>query len=145
MCNHILKYKPDLVITEKGVSDTAQHFLMKGGCSIIRRIRKTDNHRIARVCGATVCHRPEEIQDSDLGTECGLWEISKIGDDYFAYFVECKNPKACTILLRGGSKDVLNEMERNFHDAIGVARNLYKMPQIIPGGGAVEMEVSYRL
>ena len=112
---------------------------------MIRRVRKTDNNRIARVTGSRICHRPAEIQDSDIGTECGLFEISKIGDDYFTYFLECKNPKACTILLRGGSKDVLNEMERNFHDAIGVARNLYKLPKIIPGGGAIEMEVSTRL
>jgi len=147
MCSNILKHKPDIVITEKGVSDLAQHFLMKGNppVSIIRRVRKTDNNRIARVCGARIVNRPEEILDSDIGTECGLWKIEKIGDDYFTYFVECKNPSACTVLLRGGSKDVLNEMERNFHDAIGVARNLYKMPKIIPGGGAIEMEVSYRL
>ena len=118
---------------------------MKGNCSVIRRIRKTDNNRIARVSGATIVHRPEEIQDSDVGTECGLFEIKKIGDEYFTYFVECKNPKACTIVLRGGSKDVLNEMERNFHDAIGVAINLYKDPYLLPGGGAIEMEISYRL
>ncbi len=81
-----------------------------------------------RVSGAKICHRPEEIEENCIGKECGLFEIKKIGDDYFTYFVECKSPKACTICLRGGSKDVLNEMERNFHDAIGVARNLYKDP-----------------
>jgi len=129
MCAGILKHKPDVVITEKGVCDLAQHFLMKqGNCSVIRRVRKTDNNRIARVSGAKIVHRPADIQESDIGKECGLFEITKIGDDYFTYFVECKNPRACTILLRGGSKDVLNEMERNFHDAIGVARNLYKNP-----------------
>lgn len=146
MCAAILKHKPDVVITEKGVADLTQHFLMsKGNVSIIRRVRKTDNNRIARVSGATIVHRPEDITEEDIGKECGLFEIKKIGDDYFTYFTECKNPKACTILLRGGSKDVLNEMERNFHDAIGVARNLYKNPQLIPGGGAIEMEVSNRL
>jgi len=74
-----------------------------------------------------------------------LFRIRKIGDNYHSYFIECKNPSACTILLRGGSKDVLNEMERNFHDAIGVARNLFKEPKLLPGGGATEMEISYRL
>jgi len=145
MCSNILKLKPDIVLTEKGVSDLAQHFLLKGNCSVIRRIRKTDNNRIARVSNAVICHRTEEIQESDVGTECGLFEIKKIGDEYFSYFIECKDPKACTIILRGGSKDVLNEMERNFHDAIGVARNLFKEPFLLPGGGAIEMEISWAL
>lgn len=62
MCDEILKVKPDVVITEKGVSDTAQHYLMKlGNCTVIRRLRKTDNNRIARVSGATIVNRPEEL------------------------------------------------------------------------------------
>jgi T-complex protein 1 subunit gamma len=68
MCNNILKWKPDVVITEKGVSDLAQHFLLKGNVSCIRRIRKTDNVRVARVSGAKIVNRPEEIQETDIGT-----------------------------------------------------------------------------
>jgi T-complex protein 1 subunit gamma len=148
MCNNILKWKPDIVITEKGVSDLAQHFLLKGGkegVSVIRRIRKTDNVRIARVSGAKIVNRPEELQESDVGTECGLFDIRKIGDDYFSFFVECKAPTACSIILRGASKDVLNEMERNLHDCLGVSKNLYTDPRLVPGGGASEMEISARL
>lgn len=89
-------------------SDLAQHFLMKGNVSILRRVRKTDNNRIARVTGATIVNRPEEIEEKDVGTACGLFDVRKIGDDYFSYFVECKDPKACTIMLRGASKDVSN-------------------------------------
>ncbi len=64
MCDEILKVKPDIVITEKGVSDTCQHFLLKyGNCTVIRRIRKTDNNRISRVCGATIANRPEELTE----------------------------------------------------------------------------------
>lgn len=146
MCEHILKVKPDVVITEKGVSDIAQHFLLKhGNVSCIRRVRKTDNNRIARVCGATICNRPEELQEADVGTECGLFEVKKVGDDYFAYMTECKNPKACSIVLRGASKDVLNEIERNLHDALAVARNVMNNPKLVPGGGALEMELACRL
>ena len=146
MCEDILRVKPDVVITEKGVSDTAQHFLLKyGNCTVIRRIRKTDNNRVARVTGATIANRPEELQESDVGTECGLFEIKKIGDDYFTFMTECKSPKACTILLRGASKDVLNEIERNLHDALGVTRNVMLNPKLVPGGGAVEMELACRL
>jgi T-complex protein 1 subunit gamma len=80
-----------------------------------------------------------------VGTECGLFEIKKIGDDYFTFMTECKSPKACTIMLRGASKDVLNEIERNLHDALGVTRNVMLNPKLVPGGGAIEMELACRL
>lgn len=123
----------------------AQHYLLKQNISVIRRIRKTDNNRIARVSGARIVNRPEEIQESDIGTQCGLFDIRKIGDDYFTFMVECKNPKACTILLRGASKDVLNEMERNLQDALAVAKNIMINPKLVPGGGATEMAISAKL
>lgn len=145
ICSLITKWKPDVVITEKGVSDLACHFLQKGGCSVIRRLRKTDNNRVAKSTGATIVNRPEEIQESDIGTKCGLFEIRKLGDEYFTYFEQCKDPKACTILLRGASKDVLNEMERNLQDALCVGRNILACPKLVPGGGAFEMEISARL
>merc|ERR1719266_2890015 len=142
ICDDILKFSPDLVITEKGVSDLAQHFLSKAGITVIRRLRKTDNLRVARACGATIVSRTDEISEEDLGTGAGLFEVRKIGDEYFTFLEQCKDPKACTILLRGASKDILNEVERNLQDAIHVARNLYQEPALVPGGGATEMEVS---
>lgn len=145
MCDAIVAHKPDLVITEKGVSDLAQHFLVKAGITALRRVRKTDNNRIARACGATIVNRPEDIREQDIGTMCGLFKVDKIGDEYFSFLTQCKNPKACTILLRGPSKDILNEIERNLHDAMGVARNVMFSPRLSPGGGATEMAVSVRL
>merc|ERR1719401_1510241 len=111
VCDDVIKVKPDLVITEKGVSDLAQHFLLKANISVIRRIRKTDNNRIARVTGASICNRTEELTESMVGTRCGLFQIKHIGDEQFAFLVECEDAKACTIVLRGASRDVLNEME----------------------------------
>jgi T-complex protein 1 subunit gamma len=145
MCADIIAVKPDVVITEKGVSDLAQHFLMKSNISVIRRIRKTDNNRVARVSGATIANRTEELTEAHVGTECGLFKVDKIGDEYFTYLIECKNPKACTVLLRGASKDVLNEIERNLHDAFNVARNILLEPKLLPGGGATEMALSTKL
>merc|ERR1712062_546058 len=136
---------PDLVITEKGVSDLAQHFLAKAGVTVIRRLRKSDNLRVARACGGTIVNRTEEISEEDLGTGAGLFEVRKIGDEYFTFLEQCKDPKACTILLRGASKDILNEVERNLQDAIHVARNLYQDPFVVPGGGATEMEIAHQL
>merc|ERR1711993_149951 len=134
ICDDILKFKPDLVITEKGVSDLAQHFFNKAGITAIRRLRKSDNLRVARACGATIVNRTDEITEEDIGKECGLFEIKKIGDEYFTFLEQCKDPKACTILLRGASKDILN-----------VARNLYQDPFVVPGGGATEMEIAHQL
>ncbi len=142
MCGEIIEHKPDLIITEKGVSDLAQHFLAKAGITAIRRLRKTDNLRVGRACGATIVSRTDEITEADIGTGAGLFEVRKIGDEYFTFIEECKDPKACTILLRGASKDILNEVERNLHDAMHVTRNIYLEPRLVPGGGAVEMEVA---
>ncbi|KAL1792902.1 hypothetical protein ACET3X_009409 [Alternaria dauci] len=145
MCDAIIALKPDLVITEKGVSDLAQHYLVKANITAIRRVRKTDNNRIARATGATIVNSVFSAAPSDIGTECGLFEISKIGDEYFTFLTKCKNPKACTILLRGPSKDILNEIERNLHDAMGVARNVIWNPKLCPGGGATEMAIAVGL
>uniref|UniRef100_A0A182P508 T-complex protein 1 subunit gamma n=1 Tax=Anopheles epiroticus TaxID=199890 RepID=A0A182P508_9DIPT len=145
LCEDIIAVKPDVVFTEKGVSDLAQHFLMKAGITAIRRLRKTDNNRLARACGATIVNRTEELTEKDVGTGAGLFEIKKLGDEYFCFVTECSDPKACTILLRGASKDVLNETERNLQDALHVARNLMLDPKLLPGGGAVEMAVSQAL
>ena len=142
ICNSIIKFKPDVVVTEKGLSDLAAVYFARAGISAIRRLRKTDNNRIARATGATIVHRAGEIKESDIGTACGLFEVKKIGDEYFTFVVDCKKPKACSILLRGASKDILNEVERNLHDAMGVARNVVQDPRLVPGGGAVEMAVA---
>jgi T-complex protein 1 subunit gamma len=145
MCADIIRHKPDIVITEKGVSDLAQHYLSKANITAFRRLRKTDNNRIAKAVGATIVSRTDEIQESDLGTQCGLFEMRVIGSEPFVYLTECTNPGACTIVLRGGSKDVLNEIERNLQDAMQVVRNVVYSPKLVPGGGAIEMAVTVGL
>lgn len=145
MCDEIIAVKPDLVFTEKGVSDLAQHFLMKHNITAIRRLRKSDNNRIARACGAVICNRTDELQESDVGTGCGLFDVRKIGDEYFTYLIKCKAPKACTIVLRGASKDILNEVDRNLQDAMQVVRNVMLDPRLVPGGGATEMALAQAL
>ncbi|KAF8939009.1 T-complex protein 1 subunit gamma [Dissophora ornata] len=145
MCDKIIELKPDIVFTEKGVSDLAQHYFVKANITAIRRVRKTDNNRIARAVGATIVNRVDDLKESDVGTDCGLFAIEKIGDEYFTFLTGCNNPKACTIVLRGPSKDILNEVERNLMDAMCVARNVYFNPKLSPGGGATEMAISVGL
>lgn len=142
VCNAITAVKPDLVITEKGVSELAAHYLHKAGCSVLRRLKKTDNNRIARATGATIVNDPRDLKETDVGIGAGLFEVRKIGDEYYTYIEKCKDPKACTIILRGGSKDILQEIERNLQDAMAVVRNIMLDPRILPGGGAAEMSMA---
>jgi T-complex protein 1 subunit gamma len=144
MCNDIIKFKPDLVITEKGLSDLAQHFLVRNNISALRRLKKSDNDRLARLCGATIVNRVEDIQETDLGT-CSLFEVHKIGDEYFSFITKSEGASTSTILLRGASKDILNEVERNLQDALNVAKNVIIYPRLVPGGGATEMSISQAL
>ena len=78
--------------------------------------------------------RVDEILESDVGTRCGVFDVRQIGDEYYAFIEECEDPKACSVLLRGGSKDALNEIERNLQDAMQVARNVVFDPRLLPGG-----------
>jgi len=144
-CDHIIAVKPDLIFTEKGVSDLAQHFLSKAGITAIRRVRKSDNNRISRACGASIVSRCDEIKVEDIGEGAGLFEVRKLGDEYFTFITECKDPKACTILLRGPSMDLLKEVERNLLDAMNVVRNVIVNPRLVPGGGATEIALSVKL
>ncbi|KAJ1823098.1 T-complex protein 1 subunit gamma [Coemansia sp. RSA 2598] len=145
MCEKIAALKPDLVITEKGVSDLAQHYLVKENITALRRMRKTDNNRIARATGAKIVSSVDELKEQDVGTGCGQFSVEKIGDEYFSFLTKCKSPKACTILLRGPGKDTLNEIDRNLQDAMCVARNVLFNPYLCPGGGATEMALSVQL
>lgn len=145
MCKKLLEFKPDVVISEKGISDLAQHYLSKANVSAIRRVRKTDNNRISRATGATIVNRIEDIKESDVGVRCGLFLVEKIGDEYFTQIAQCKAPKACTIVLRGPSKDILNEIERNLQDAMCATRNIFFNPKLCPGGGATEVAIAVRL
>lgn len=145
ICEDIIRLKPDVIFTEKGISDLTQHYLVKANITAIRRVRKTDNNRIARACGARIASRTDELREEDVGTGAGLFDVKKIGDEYFTYITDCKDPKACTILLRGASKEILAEVERNLQDAMQVCRNVLIDPYLLPGGGATEMAVAHIL
>ncbi|XP_063853127.1 splicing factor 3A subunit 2-like [Scylla paramamosain] len=90
--------------------------------------------------------QPPPVHSSPLSTlHSPPITFPQIGDEYFTFITKCQDPKACTVLLRGPSKDILNEVERNLQDALGVARNLALEPRLVPGGGAVDIAVSNSL
>ncbi|EFO64727.1 TCP-1 chaperonin subunit gamma [Giardia lamblia P15] len=142
----ILSFKPDLVITEKGVADQATHMFVQHGVTVLRRVRKTDNVRLAAVSGATIVSRVEELQESDVGTYAGLYELQKIGDEFFSFIHQSGGKaSACTIVLRGASKSTLLEIERNLQDAMHVCRNIILDPRLVIGGGCFEAHLSTTL
>jgi len=142
LCEEIIALKPDVVICSKACVDLAQHFLSEAGISVIRRVKAWEINRIGKACGGTVGHRPSQMTEKDVCDGCGLFEVRLINEDYYSFFVGCKNPKACSVLLRGGAKDVLQEVNRNLDDAIGVVRNIFKDAKVLPGAGATEMAVA---
>jgi len=143
-CEEIIALKPDLIFTEKGISDMAQHFLVRAGITALRRLKKTDNNRLSRVCGARIVNDTTDLRPEDVGTLADLYEIKKIGDEYFTY-VTSEKTTAVTVILRGPSKDIINEVDRNIQDAVNCARNILLNPRIVPGAGALEMALSNKL
>lgn len=144
MCRRILEVKPDLVITEKGISDLALSILYENNITAIRRIKKSDSIRISKATGATVINNLEDLESKHLGA-AGLFEYVKINKDHYCKISRCKNPKAVSVILRGPSKDLLAELERNFMDAVKVAKNILLSPLLVPGGGSSEANMSLAL
>merc|ERR1712158_28592 len=133
-CN--LEYK-------KGESQTNMEIMKEEDFS---KALEAEETYIKKICDEIAAHKPDlMITEEDIGKDCGLFEIRKIGDEYFTFLERCKDPKACTIILRGASIDILKEVERNLQDALNVARNLYQDPFVVPGGGATEMEIAHQL
>ncbi|KAF7681019.1 T-complex protein 1 subunit gamma [Astathelohania contejeani] len=141
-CEYVIALKPDIVVTEKGISDLAMSIFHSNNITALRRLKKTETSRLSKACGAKVVSRAEDLEEKHVGKGCGLFEYVKLGDEYYCKFVECDNPKACSIVLRGPSRDILNELERNFYDAVKVAKNIFITPKLCPGGGATEMALS---
>jgi len=143
-CNLIKKFNPDLIFTEKNVSDIALHYLYKLNISVIRRVRKSDNERLSKVIGCSIVSSIEKIEENDIG-RAKNFSVKKIGEEYFTYVMGFDFSTSKTILLFAPSRDILDEMERNLHDGISVAKMANHSNGLIPGGGATEMAISENL
>ena len=144
MVDRILKSGANVVIAQKGIDDLAQHFLGKNGIYAVRRVKKTDIEKLARATGAKIVSSLKDLSKEDLGY-AGLVEEIKIGDEEMTFVRECKNPKAVTLLIRGGTKHVVDEVERAVKDALGDIVAALKVGRVVAGGGSTEVEVSREL
>ena len=144
MVDNIKKTGANVLICQKGIDDLAQHYLSKFGIIAIRRAKKSDIEALAKATGSRIISNLESMSKTDLGF-AGLVEVKKIGDDDMTFVTDCKNPKAVSILVRGGSEHVIDEIERNLDDAIGVVSLVIHDGKIVTGGGATEIELALRL
>jgi archaeal chaperonin len=133
-----------VVICQKGIDDIAQHFLAKRGILAVRRAKESDMTKLAKATGARMVTNLDDLSEKDLGY-AKLVEERRVEQDKWVFVEGAKNPKAVTILVRGGSQRVVDEAERSIHDAIMVVKDVLQKPAIVAGGGAPEAEISSRL
>ncbi len=134
----------NVVFCQKGIDDLAQYYLAKAGILAVRRVKQSDIEKLAKATGAKVLTDLRDISSEDLG-EAELVEERKVGDEKMVFVTGCKNPKAVTILIRGGTEHIVDEVERSLTDSIKVVKAALEDGKVVAGGGAPETELSLRL
>jgi len=144
MVDKIEKTGANVVFCQKGIDDLAQHFLAKKGLFAVRRVKKSDMEKLAKATGAKIVTNLKDLSSKDLGYAKEI-EEKKIAGDEMVFVSGCKNPKAVSFLVRGGTEHVVDEVERAVNDALGGVAAALEQGMIVPGGGATEIEVARRL
>jgi len=134
----------NVIFCQKGIDDFAQYLFSKDGIYAVRRVPKSDMEKIAKATNGKIVSNINELDEFELG-DAKIVEELRHGEDTMTYVRGCKNPKALTIVIHGGSEHVLDEIERAIKDGIGDVVSSLKTGLVVPGGGAIEMEVAKRL
>lgn len=134
----------NVVLCQKGIDDMAQYYLSKANILAVRRIKESDLTKLSKATGARIVTNINELTDKDLGS-AKLVEERQVESDKWVFIEGCKNPKAVSILARGGSQRVVDEVERSIHDALMSVKDVVEYPHVIIGGGAPEAHVASRL
>ncbi|MFA6329382.1 MAG: thermosome subunit beta [Candidatus Micrarchaeia archaeon] len=144
MVDKVAKSGANVLFCQKGIDDVAQHFLAKKGIMACRRVKKSDMEKLSRATGGRVVTTLDDLSASDLG-KAGNVEERKISGEQMTFVEDCKEPKAVTLLIRGGTQHVIDEAERAFVDAIGAVSAAMIDGKFVYGGGSAEMELSLAL
>jgi thermosome len=144
MINKIKKSGANVVICQKGIDDVAQYYLTKNNIFACRRVSKSDMEKLAMATGGKIISNLNDLTNEDLGSAKSVEEIKK-GDNVMTYVRGCINPKAITILIRGGSDHVIDETERSIKDGMGDVASVLRDGMVVAGGGAIEIELSKRI
>ena len=134
----------NVLFCQKGIDDMVQHFLAREGILAARRLKKSDMEALAKATGAKIVTSVDDLSKGDAGYAATV-EERKIGDEKMLFVEGCRNPKAVSILVRGGTERIVDEADRSLHDALSVVRDVVREPKIVAGGGAPEIEVARRL
>ncbi|ASJ04629.1 thermosome subunit beta [Thermococcus barossii] len=144
MVDQIAATGANVLFVQKGIDDLAQHYLAKYGILAVRRVKKSDMEKLAKATGAKIVTNVKDLTAEDLG-HADLVEERKIAGESMIFVEGCKNPKAVTILIRGGTEHVIDEVERALEDAIKVVKDVMEDGYVLPAGGAGEIELSIKL
>ncbi len=141
MVDKIAATGANVVICQKGIDDVAQHFLAKKGILAVRRVKRSDMEKLERATGGRIVSNIDDIMANDLGY-AEIVEERKVGEDKMVFIEGTKDPKAVSIVIRGGLERMVDEAERSFRDALSVVADVLKKPKVVYGGGAFEAEVA---
>ena len=144
MVDKIKATQATVVLCQKGIDDIVQHYLAKANILAVRRIKESDMSKLAKATGGRIVGSVNDLSEKDLGQANNVEEKS-IEEDNWVFIEECKNPKAVTLLVRGGSQRVIDEADRSIHDALMVVKDVIEKPMILPGGGSPEEYVATNL
>jgi len=144
MVEQVKKSGATALFCQKGIDDLAQHFLAKEGIYAVRRVKKSDMEKLAKATGGKIVTKLDELSKDDLGNAKLAYE-KKIGEDEMTFVTGCKNPKAVSILIRGGTEHVVDEVERSLEDAISVVAVAIEDGKVITGGGSSATEIALGL
>jgi archaeal chaperonin len=144
MVDKIISAGANVVLCQKGIDDIAQHYLAKEGVLVVRRVKESDMFKLTKATGARIVNNLDDLTDKDLGS-AELVEERKVETDKWVFIEGCKNPKAVTVLIRGGSQRVVDEADRSVHDALMVTKDVLEKPEIVAGGGSTEAYIANEL
>ncbi len=144
MVEKIAKTNATVVFCQKGIDDVAQYYLAKKGIYACRRVKKSDMEGLARATGARIVTNLDDLSVAELGT-AGIVEEKKVGDEHMTFVRECKHPKTVTILVRGGTEHVADEIKRAITDAVGDTIAALRDGKVVAGAGASETELARQI
>jgi len=134
----------NVVVCQKGIDDVVLHYLAKEGIYAVKQVKESDLQKLARATGAKIVTGIKELSSADLGNAAKVDE-RKVGDDHMTYITGAQNPRSVSILIRGGTEHVTQEVERSLHDALKVVASVLEDGVVCPGGGATEMDLAVKL
>jgi len=134
----------NVLICQKGIDDIVQHYLSKQGILAVRRVKESDMTKLSKATGGRITSNLDDISEKDLGS-AEIVQQKKIESDKWVFIEGCKNPRSVTVLIRGGSQRVVDEVDRSIHDALMVVKDVVEKPSIVAGGGSPEAYLAAEL